>query len=52
MSTSLTFTVPGGEEALKFKEMIRKTATAQGISMSELIVEAVAEYLRGKNGGS
>lgn len=50
MSASMTFTIPGGEEAVKFRELIRKTATAKGVSMSELIVEALAEYLRANNG--
>jgi len=49
MSTSLTFTIAGGEEAEAFKEKIRAEATAKGLSMSELIVDALADYFRKQN---
>jgi len=49
MSVSVTFTIPGGEEAAKFKEKIREEATKRGQAMSELIVEAIAEFLRKQN---
>ncbi len=45
MSVNLSFTIPG-KEAPEFKKMLRQKATEKGMSMSELIVEAVAEYLR------
>ena len=50
MSISLTFTIPGGEDALAFKEKIRELSEAQGISMSEYIVEAIAQYMRNHAG--
>ena len=46
MSASITFTIPGAEEARKFKERIRKEAMDRGISISEYVVEAIAEYMR------
>ena len=46
MSISLTFTIPGSSDALAFKEKIRELSEAQGISMSEYIVEAIAEHMR------
>lgn len=49
MSASITFTV-GGQDAMKFKEKIRDISTREGMSMSEWIVEAIAEKMRGQNG--
>ena len=46
MSVSITFTVQGSSDALAFKEKIRELSEAQGISMSEYIVEAIAQYMR------
>lgn len=45
MSVSLTFSIPG-PDAQAFKDRIQKEATAQGMSMSEYIVESIAEHLR------
>ena len=47
MSTSITFTI-AGQEAEKLKSLIREKATQEGMSVSEWIVQACAEYLRGK----
>jgi len=52
LSVTVSFTIQGANEAFRFKELIRKTATEKGLSMSELIVEAVAEYLRKQNGNT
>ena len=46
MSVSITFTIPGSQDALAFKERIRELSEAQGISMSEFIVESIAQYMR------
>jgi 6,7-dimethyl-8-ribityllumazine synthase len=46
MSVSITFTVAGGKEAAQLKERIRQEATDKGQSMSEWIVDAIAEHLR------
>ena len=45
MSTSITFSVAGAQ-ADALKEKIREEATRAGLSMSEWLVEAVAEKLR------
>lgn len=45
MSVSVTFTVAGAQ-ASALKERIKKEATERGISVSEWITEACAEYLR------
>ncbi len=45
MSVNLSFTIPG-KEAAKFKKMLKQTAIEKGMSLSEMIVEAIAEYLR------
>ena len=50
MSTSITFTV-AGPEAEKLKERIRAEAFQRGLSMSEWIVEAIADYLRKEQNG-
>jgi len=50
VSRSLTFTIPGDAEAEAFKKKIRDEALARGISMSEYVVEALAAYMRKKNG--
>lgn len=50
MSVSVTFTVAGAQAAA-LKERIKKEATDRGISVSEWITEACAEYLRSQNSG-
>jgi len=45
MSTSVTFTI-AGPDAAKLKQRIQDEALIQGLSMSEWITNAVAEYLR------
>jgi len=45
MSVSITFTIPG-PQAPDFKAKIKEASAGQGMSMSEYIVEAVAEYMR------
>ncbi len=46
MSASVTFTIAGGDEAEAFKRKIREEALKKGVSVSEYITEAIAEYLR------
>ena len=46
MSVSITFTIPGSQDALAFKDKIRELSEAQGISVSEYIVEAIAQRMR------
>ena len=46
MSVVMSFTIPGSQDALAFKEKIRALSEAQGISMSEYVVEAIAQYMR------
>lgn len=46
MSVSITFTIPGNDDALAFKKKIREIAESQGVSMSEWIVNAIAERMR------
>lgn len=50
MSTSITFTIRGQQEAEAFKQRIRDEATKRGLSISEFVVEAIAEYLRNEKG--
>lgn len=45
MSVPISFTIPG-PDAAKLKERIREESMRRGISMSEWLVEAIAEYLR------
>ena len=49
MSVSVTFTV-AGPDAQKFKDILQSRATADGMSMSEWITQALADYLRRQNG--
>lgn len=47
MSVQASFTISGDpKKALQFKERVQTEATARGLSFSELVVEAIAEYLR------
>ncbi len=48
MSTPLTISIPG-KLAAEFKQRIKEEATAEGISISEWVVDACAEKLRRKN---
>lgn len=48
MSVAVSFTIPG-EDALKLKKRIQEEALRRGLSMSEWITEAIAEYLRREN---
>ena len=45
MSVPLSITIPG-PDAAKLKERIQKEAQGQGLSISEWVVEAIAEKLR------
>lgn len=45
MSIPLNITIPG-KQAQAFKDRIKEEAVRQGISVSEYVVEAIAEYLR------
>ena len=45
MSVSITLTV-AGEAAPQLKERIRQEAMGRGMSISEFIVMAIAEFLR------
>lgn len=45
MSVSVTFTI-AGKQALEFKERMQHEALIRGLSMSEWLVEAAAEYIR------
>ena len=45
MSVSLTLSI-AGPDAAKLKQRIAKEATDQGLSISEWVVQAIAEYLR------
>lgn len=45
MSVSLSFTI-SGPEAAKLRERIREEALGRGMSISEFIVMAIAEFLR------
>jgi len=49
MSASLSFTI-SGPQAEELKERIRSEALRRGQSMSELITEAVSEYLEATGG--
>jgi hypothetical protein len=44
MPTYITFSVPG-EQGTEFKETLRDVAMKQGLSLSELICEALVDYL-------
>lgn len=49
MSIPMSFTIAGpAEEATKFKQVIVKEALRHGMSASEYIVEAVADFMRRK----
>lgn len=45
----MSFTIPG-PDAVKLKKRIQEEAFRQGLSMSELIVECIADYFRRGNG--
>lgn len=45
MSVSLTISIPG-KQAQEFKDRIKELAMQKGWSVSELTVEALAEYLQ------
>ena len=50
MSIAITFTVPGQAAAEQFKEQLRESAMRRGMSMSELVVEALTKYLKESHG--
>ena len=45
MSISVTFSIPG-KQAPEFKERIRQEARKRGMTISEFVIEALAEFLR------
>lgn len=50
MSVPLSVTIAGAQAA-EFKEKVRQEALNRGMSMSELVVEALADYLRKSSNG-
>lgn len=51
MSSPLTITI-AGPQAAAFKQKIREEATRRGLSISEMVVEAVAEFFRKEQNGT
>lgn len=49
MAVTITFSIPG-TDAPKFKKRIQDESLKRGLSVSEFLVEAVAEFLRSENG--
>ena len=49
MSVSVTFTIPGREDAAAFKARLNEEAMKRGMSLSEWLVEVIADHLRNQN---